>query len=101
MFLQLNTGVKYIYIYMYIYVYIYIFVRTYTNVQFEQLHKYMQKRNKIYKTWYTHKQSVDIKLFGISRTQNDNNNNKKKQKGDVNSKSIDSFIIVVVMICRD
>ena len=60
----------------------------------------MQKRNKIYKTWYTHKQSVDIKLFGISRTQNDNNN-KKKQKGDVNSKSIESFIIVVVMSCRD
>ena len=86
---------------MYIYVYIYIFVRTYTNVQFEQLHKYMQKRNKIYKTWYTHKQSVDIKLFGISRTQNDNNNNKKKQKGDVNSKSIESFIIVVLMSCRD
>ena len=86
---------------MYIYVYIYIFVRTYTNVQFEQLHKYMQKRNKIYKTWYTHKQSVDIKLFGISRTQNDNNNNKKKQKGDVNSKSIESFIIVVLLSCRD
>ena len=41
----------------------------------------MQKRNKIYKTWYTHKQSVDIKLFGISRTQNDNSN-KKKQKGE-------------------
>ena len=60
----------------------------------------MQKRNKIYKTWYTHKQSVDIKLFGISRTQNDNNN-KKKQKEDVNSKSIESFIIVVVMSCRD
>ena len=28
-------------------------VHTYTNVQFEQLHKYIQNRNKIYKKWYT------------------------------------------------
>ena len=27
--------------------------------------------------------------------------NKKKQKGDVSSKNIESFIIVVVMSCRD
>ena len=26
-----------------------------------------RKRNKIYKKWYTQKQSLDIKLFGISR----------------------------------
>ena len=46
-------------------------IHTYTHVQFEQLHKYIQKRNKIYKKWYTQKQSLDIKLFGIFR-------NKKK-----------------------
>ena len=40
---------------------------TYTHVQFEQLHKYIQKRNKIYEKWYTQKQFLDIKLFGISR----------------------------------
>ena len=39
------------------------------TVQFEQLHKYIKKRNKIYKKWYTQKQSLDIKLFGISRKQ--------------------------------
>ena len=43
------------------------------HVQFGQLHKYIQKRNKIYKKWYIQKQSLDIKLFGISRKQ-------KKQK---------------------
>ena len=31
-------------------------VHTYTNLQFEQLHKYIQNRNKIYKKWYTQKQ---------------------------------------------
>ena len=59
-------------------------IHTYTHVQFEQLHKYIQKRNKIYKKWYTQKQSLDIKLFGISRKQT-NKKNKKKQKGDVSS----------------
>ena len=44
-------------------------IHTYTNVKFEQLHKYIQKRNKIYKKWYTQKQYLDIKLFGISRKQ--------------------------------
>ena len=44
-------------------------IHTYTHVQFEQLHKYIQNRNKIYKKWYTQKQSLDIKLFGISRKQ--------------------------------
>ena len=42
-------------------------IHTYTHAQFEQLHKYIQKRNKIYKKWYTQKQSLDIKLFGIFR----------------------------------
>ena len=69
-------------------------------MQFEQLHKYIQKRNKIYKKWYTQKQPLDIKLFGISRKQM-KNRNKKKQKGDVSSSSIESFIIEVVMSCRD
>ena len=71
-------------------------ILTYTHVKFEQLHKYIQKRNKIYKKWYTQKQSLHIKLFVISRKQK-----KKKQKRDVSSKSIESFIIVVVMSCRD
>ena len=49
---------------------IFFSIHTYTHVQFEQqLHKYIQKRNKIYKKWYTQKQSLDIKLFGISRKQ--------------------------------
>ena len=47
-------------------------IHTYTHVQFEQLHKYIQKRNKIYKNWYTQKQSLDIKLFGMSRKQKKN-----------------------------
>ena len=78
-------------------------VHTYTHVQFEQLHKYIQKRNKIYKKWYTQKQSLDIKLFGISRIQKIIIiiKKRKKQKGDVSSKSIESFIIVVAMSCRD
>ena len=28
-------------------------IHTHTHVQFEQLHKYIQNRNKIYKKWYT------------------------------------------------
>ena len=59
-------------------------VHTYTHVQFEQLHKYIQKRNKIYKKWYRQKQSLDIKLFGISMKQT-KKKNKQKQKGDVSS----------------
>ena len=74
-------------------------IHTYTQVQFEKLHKYIKKRNKIYKKWYTEKQSLDIKLFGISRKQK--KVSKKKQKRDVSSKRIDSFIIVVVMTCRE
>ena len=64
-----------------------------------------QKRNKIYKRWYTQKQYLDIKLFGISRKKKIyiyiyiKIKNKKKQKGDVSSKSIEAFIIVVVMSC--
>ena len=42
---------------------------TFTHVQFKQLHKYIQKRNKIYKKWYSQKQPLDIKLFGKSRKQ--------------------------------
>ena len=67
----------------------------------------MQKRNEIYKKWFTQKQYLDIKLFVISKKQTSkqktkwNKINKKKQKGDVSSKSIESFIIVVVMSCRD
>ena len=44
-------------------------IYTYTHVQFEQLHKYIQNRNKIYKKRYTQKQSINIKLLGISRKQ--------------------------------
>ena len=42
-------------------------IHTYTYVQFEELHKYIQKMNRIYIKRYTQKQSLDIKLFGISR----------------------------------
>ena len=59
-------------------------IYTYTHVQFKQLHKYIQKRNKIYRKWYTQKQALGIKLFGISRKQT-KNKKKKKQKGDVSS----------------
>ena len=62
----------------------FVSIHTYTHVQFEQLHKYIQKRNKIYKKWYTQKQSLDIKLFGISRKQT-KKKKKNKQKGDVSS----------------
>ena len=48
---------------------IHTYIQAYTHVQFEQLHKYIQKRSKIYKKWYIQKQSLDIKLFGISRKQ--------------------------------
>ena len=44
-------------------------IHTYTYVQFEQLQKYIQNGNKIYKNWYTQKESLDTKLFGISRKQ--------------------------------
>ena len=44
-------------------------IHTYIHVQFGQFHEYIQKRNKIYKKWHTQKQSLDIKLFGISRKQ--------------------------------
>ena len=64
--------------------YVFFSIHTYTHVQFEQLHKYIQKRNKIYKKRYTQKQSLDIKLFGISSKQT-NKKNKNKQKGDVSS----------------
>ena len=53
--------------------------QTYTHVQFEQLHKYIQKRNKIYKKWYTQKQSLDIKLFGISKKQQRNKQTNKQK----------------------
>ena len=48
---------------------IFFSIHTYTHVQFEQLHKYIQKRNKIYKKSYIQKQFLDINLFGISRKQ--------------------------------
>ena len=44
-------------------------IYTYTRVQFGQLHKYIQNRNKIYKKRYTQKQSINIKFLGISRKQ--------------------------------
>ena len=47
--------IKYIYIYS---------THTYTHVQFEQFHKCMENRNKIYKKWYAQKQSPDIKPLG-------------------------------------
>ena len=46
--------------------------QTYIHVQFEELHKIIQKRNEIYKKWYTQKQSLDVKMFGISRKQTKN-----------------------------
>ena len=55
-------------------------IHTYTNVKFEQLHKYIQKRNKIYKKWYTQKQYLDIKLFGISRKQTKTRKIKRNKK---------------------
>ena len=58
------------------------------------------KKNKIYKKSYRQKQSLDIKLFGISRKQT-KIKKKKKQKRDVSSQSIESFITEVVMSCRD
>ena len=60
-------------------------IHTYTHVQFEQLQKYIQKRNKICKRWFTQKQSLDIKLFGISRKQTKKKKSENKQKGDVSS----------------
>ena len=61
----------------------YFSIHTYTHIVFELLHKYIQKRNNIYKKWYTQKQSLDIiKLLGISRKAK---KNEKKQKGDVSS----------------
>ena len=44
-------------------------IYTYTRVQFGQLHKYIQNRIKIYKKRYRQKQSINIKLLGISRKQ--------------------------------
>ena len=37
-------------------------IHTYTHVQFEQLHKCLQNRNKIYKKCYTHKY-LDISRY--------------------------------------
>ena len=61
-------------------VWIHFFFQTYTHVQFEQLHKYIQKRNKIYKKWYTQKQFPDIKVFGISKKQANKQTNKKRNQ---------------------
>ena len=44
-------------------------IDTYKPVEFEYLHKYIQKRSKIYKKWYRQKKSLFIKLFGIARKQ--------------------------------
>ena len=65
-----------------------------THVHLEQLHKYIQNRNKISKKWYTQKLKNCLVYLGNNRL------NKKKKKGDVSSKSMESFIIVVVMSCR-
>ena len=57
----------------------------------------MANRNKIYKTGYTKKQSLDINLLiylGNKRI------NKKEAKRRCSSKSIESFIIAVVMSSR-
>ena len=48
---------------------IFFSIHMYTHVQFEQLHKYIQNKNIMYKKWYTQKQSIDLKLTGISRKQ--------------------------------
>ena len=44
-------------------------IQTYIHVQFEQLHKNKEKINEIYKKWYIQKQSLNTKLFSISRKQ--------------------------------
>ena len=71
---------------------IFFSIHTYTHVQFEQLHKYIQKRNKIYKKWYTQKQSLDIKLFGISRKQT-KKKNKNEQKGMLAHKVLSHLLL--------
>ena len=49
----------YMYVYMYVCMYVCIFsIHAYTHVQFEQLVKYIQNRNKIYKKWFTQKGGV-------------------------------------------
>ena len=79
-----------------------------TNFFFLLIHIHMYSLNNYINTYKkgiksiksgTQKQSLDIKLFGISRKQK--KVRKKKQKGDVSSKRIESFTIVVVMTCRD
>ena len=44
-------------------------IYTYTHVHFDQLHENIQNKNKIYKNWNIQKQSLDIKLLGISKKQ--------------------------------
>ena len=101
-----SRGNYYYYYYYYIYYDIYILLLllllllyTYTHVQFEQLHKYIQNKNKMYKKWHTHTKTVSrykiiCVYLGI------NGIDKEKLKGDVELKNIESFIVVVVMSCN-
>ena len=41
----------------------YSYIHTYRHLQFEQLHKYTQNRNKIYKKWYTQKQTQNLWIY--------------------------------------
>ena len=47
----------------------FVYSYIYRPVRIEQIHKYIQKRNKIYKKWYAQKQPLDIKPLSISRKQ--------------------------------
>ena len=55
----LITSLSFFFVFVFFYSYIHIHM---THVQFEKLYKYIQKRNKIYKKWYTQKRSLDIKI---------------------------------------
>ena len=67
-----------------------IIINTYTHVQFEQSHKYIQNKNKMYKKWHTHTETVSrykiicvyLGINGIDR---------EKLKGDVELKNIESL----------
>lgn len=64
---------------IYIFYFYFFSFNTYKHAQFEELLKYIQKRENIYKKWFTQKQSLDQKLLGISKKQK--NIEKKNKRG--------------------
>ena len=66
-------------------------IHIHTHVQFEQLHKYIQNRNTIYKKWYSQKQSLDIKLLGISRKEQ--NKSKETKMGCLAQKVLSHLLL--------